>query len=171
MRQTDGYTDETQLPIYEAIKGLPRLLDHTQIRAQIPGAAGQNVAKAGAASEGKEHAETPVNGGFCHALAHAGAMREMERAKGFESVRGAVAHAMMCKNGPIYASRDARQPARCCTDPRDFYRKLSQKSDAGSQVSWQRIAKRSGLLFGNDSSRISRIGLGSGPARSDQTTL
>jgi hypothetical protein len=126
------------LPIYEAIKGLPRLLDHTQIRAQIPGAAGQNVAKAGAASEGKEHAETPVNGGVCHALAHAGAMREMERAKGFESVRGAVAHAMMCKNGPIYASRDARQPARCCTDPRDFYRKLSQKSGAGSQVSWQK---------------------------------
>ena len=63
---------------------------------------------------------------------------KMERAKGFESVRGAVAHAMMCKNGPIYASRDARQPARCCTDPRDFYRKLSQKSGAGSQVSWQK---------------------------------
>jgi hypothetical protein len=60
------------------------------------------------------------------------------RAKGFESVRGAVAHAMMCKNGPIYASRDARRPARCCTDPRDFYRKLSQKSGAGSQVSWQK---------------------------------
>ena len=62
----------------------------------------------------------------------------MERAKGFESVRGAVAHAMTCKNGPIYASRDARQPAHCCTDPRDFYRKLSQKSGAGSQVSWQK---------------------------------
>ena len=78
------YTDETQLPIYEAIKGLPRLLDHTQIRAQISGAAGQNVAQAGAASEGKEHAETPVNGGVCRTLAHSDAVVEMERAKGFE---------------------------------------------------------------------------------------
>jgi len=78
------YTDETQLPIYDAIKRLPRLLDHTQIRAQISGAAGQNVAQAGAASEGKERAETPVNGGVCHALACADAMGQMERAKGFE---------------------------------------------------------------------------------------
>jgi integrase len=53
------YTDETQLPIYDAIKGLPWLMDHTQIRAQISGAAGQNVAQAGAASEGKYSAETP----------------------------------------------------------------------------------------------------------------
>ena len=34
------YTDETQLPIYAAIKDLPRLLDHTQIRAQILGSGG-----------------------------------------------------------------------------------------------------------------------------------
>jgi integrase len=79
------YTDETQLPIYDAIKGLPRLLDHTQIRAQISGAAGQNVAQAGAASEGKEHAETPVNGGVCRTLACADATGQMERAKGFET--------------------------------------------------------------------------------------
>ena len=87
MRQTDGYTDETQLPIYEAIKGLPRLLDHTQIRAQISGAAGQNVAQAGAASEGKELAGTPVNGGVCRTLTHSVAVGKMERAKGFESWR------------------------------------------------------------------------------------
>ena len=79
------YTDETQLPIYEAIKGLPRLLDHTQIRAQISGAAGQNVALAGAASEGKGHEGTPVNGGVCRTLARGGAVGKMERAKGFES--------------------------------------------------------------------------------------
>src|ERR1035441_1875486 len=78
------YTDETQLPIYEAIKGLPRLLDHTQIRAQISGAAGQNVAQAGAASEGNGRAETPVNGGVCRTLAQAVATEKMERAKGFE---------------------------------------------------------------------------------------
>jgi hypothetical protein len=45
------YTDETQLPIYDAIKGLPRLLKHTQIRAQISGAARQNVTQIGAVSE------------------------------------------------------------------------------------------------------------------------
>jgi hypothetical protein len=73
-----------RLPVYEAIKGLPRLLDHTQIRAQISGAAGQNVAQAGAASEGKERAETPINGGFCRTLAHGVAVGKMERAKGFE---------------------------------------------------------------------------------------
>src|ERR1039457_2350507 len=78
------YTDETQLPIYDAIKGLPRLLDHTQIRVQISGAAGQNVAQAGAASEGKEHTETPVNGGVCRTLTHGDTMVELERAKGFE---------------------------------------------------------------------------------------
>ena len=78
------YTTETQLPIYDAIKGLPRLLDHTQIRAQISGAAGQNVAQAGAASEGEGHTETPVNGGVCHTLTHAVAVGKMERAKGFE---------------------------------------------------------------------------------------
>jgi hypothetical protein len=81
------YTDETQLPIYEAIKGLPRLLDHTQMRAQILGATGQNVAKAGASSEGKEHTETPLNGGVCQGLAGSDATVEMERAKGFESWR------------------------------------------------------------------------------------
>ena len=46
------YTDETQLPIYEAIKGLPRLGDYTQIRAQILGAEWQNVAQPVATGEG-----------------------------------------------------------------------------------------------------------------------
>jgi integrase len=79
------YTDETQLPIYDAIKGLPWLLDHTQIRAQISGAGGQNVAQAGAASEGREPAGTPVNGGVCRTLAQGDARGQMERAKGFET--------------------------------------------------------------------------------------
>ena len=78
------YTDETQLPIYEAIKGLPRLLDHTQIRAQISGAAGQNVAQAGAASKGMEPLGTPVNGGVCRSVAGSDVKGQMERAKGFE---------------------------------------------------------------------------------------
>jgi integrase len=78
------YTDETQLPIYEAIKGLPRLLGYTQIRAQILGAEGQNVAQAVAASERKDSAKPSVNGGDCHGLAQCDAMGKMERAKGFE---------------------------------------------------------------------------------------
>ncbi len=40
------YTDETQLPICDAIKSLPRLGKYTQIRAQISGAEGRNVSQA-----------------------------------------------------------------------------------------------------------------------------
>jgi hypothetical protein len=43
-------------------KGSPGWPGHTQIRAQISGAAGQNGAHPAAASEGNERAETPVNG-------------------------------------------------------------------------------------------------------------
>ena len=39
------YTDETQLPIYAAIKGLPRLPGYTQGRAQISGPEGQTWRK------------------------------------------------------------------------------------------------------------------------------
>src|SRR5882672_4178500 len=78
------YTDETQLPIYDAIKGLPRLFGYTHGYAQISGAAGQNVAQAVVASEGHGLAETLVNGEACHGVAECGAVGEMERAKGFE---------------------------------------------------------------------------------------
>lgn len=39
------YTDERQLPIYDTVKVLPRLAEHTQIRAQISGAEGQNLSQ------------------------------------------------------------------------------------------------------------------------------
>jgi len=78
------YTDETQLPIYDAIKGLPRLGGYTQIRAQISGAEGQNGAQPVAASEGSKAAKNPVNGGVWRTLAQADEYRELERAKGFE---------------------------------------------------------------------------------------
>ena len=42
------YTDESHLPIYDAIKSLPRLGKNTQIRAQISGAEGRNVSQADA---------------------------------------------------------------------------------------------------------------------------
>jgi integrase len=79
-----AYTDETRLPIYDAIKGLPRLWDYTQIRAQISGASGQNVAQPDAESEGMKLAQKPLNGGVCRGLAQPVAAEKMERAKGFE---------------------------------------------------------------------------------------
>ena len=84
IRQTDGYTDAAQLPIYDSIKLLPRLGGYTQIRAQILGAEGQNVAQPVAASEGTESEKTLVNDGVCLGLTPLGAEMKMERAKGFE---------------------------------------------------------------------------------------
>jgi integrase len=80
------YTDETQLPIYDAVKNLPRLREpnYTQIRAQISGAEGQNVARPGAECEGTKSDSTLVNGGVCLGLAPLDVKKEMERAKGFE---------------------------------------------------------------------------------------
>ena len=83
IRQTDGYTDETQLPIYDAIKNLPRL-KYTQIRAQILGQTGQNGSQAVATSEGMKSEKAPVNVGACLGLAPLVTEDELERAKGFE---------------------------------------------------------------------------------------
>ena len=58
IRQTDGYTDEMQLPIYDAMKNLPRLdavPGYTQIRAQNLGAKGQNGSQPGANNGGVKH--------------------------------------------------------------------------------------------------------------------
>jgi integrase len=84
VRQTDGYTDETQLPIYAAIKNLPSLGVCTHIRAQILGQTGQNVAQTVAASEGTESEKSLVNDGVCLSLSPLVAEMRMERAKGFE---------------------------------------------------------------------------------------
>src|ERR1035437_588060 len=78
------YTDETQLPIYDSIKNLPRLGGYTQIRAQISGAEGQNGAQPVASSEGVKHHESPVSGGDGRALAQWVATNEVERVKGIE---------------------------------------------------------------------------------------
>ena len=67
-----GYTDETQLPIYDAIKALPRLGKHTQIRAQISGAEGRDVSQAVAkvgGECGEQKADFPSeNGVSCRSL-------------------------------------------------------------------------------------------------------
>ena len=72
------------MPIYDAIKNLPKLGGYTQIRAQISGAEGQNVAQPVVVSEGTKCDKTIVNGGDCLGLAPLGAGYELERAKGFE---------------------------------------------------------------------------------------
>ena len=83
-RLTDWtHTDDRQLPIYDSIKNLPRL-GYTQIRAQILVPEGQNVTQRVAVSEGMESDKTIVNGGDCLGLAPLGAGDELERAKGFE---------------------------------------------------------------------------------------
>ncbi len=82
------YTDETQLPIYEAIKSLPRLGKYTQIRAQISGAEGRNVSQA-VATVGGECGEqkadfTSENGASCRLVSLPAPCGEGERAKRFE---------------------------------------------------------------------------------------
>ena len=48
----------------------------------------------------------------------------LERAKGFESVRGVVSRAITCRQVPIATSSDAKQVACLGTDLRGFYSKL-----------------------------------------------
>jgi integrase len=55
------YTDESQLPVYDAVRVLPRLFEYTQIYAQISGAAGQNLSHADARSEGNDAMEVADN--------------------------------------------------------------------------------------------------------------
>jgi hypothetical protein len=85
IQQTDGYTDEAQLPIYDSIKILPRLRGCTQIRAQILGADGQNVSQSVANVEGSESDKSFVNTGVCLGLTQIVAEEKMERATGLES--------------------------------------------------------------------------------------
>jgi integrase len=81
------YTDEMQLPIYDAIKNLPRLdagPGYTQIRAQNLGGNGQNGSHCVALNgEAKPH-ETLENKGDSRCLAYPVATGLLERVKGIE---------------------------------------------------------------------------------------
>jgi len=82
------YTDEMQLPIYDAIKNLPRLdamPGYTQIRAQILGGNGQTVSQPGAKSGESNPTESLVNRGICHVLSQPATSCQLERVKGIES--------------------------------------------------------------------------------------
>jgi hypothetical protein len=81
------YTDEMQLPIYDAIKNLPRLdavPGYTQIRAQISGGSGQTVAQPDANNGGSNTHETIANRGVCHVLSQPVTSCQLERVKGIE---------------------------------------------------------------------------------------
>ena len=81
------YTDEMQLPIYDAIKNLPRLdavPGYTQIRAQNLGGNGQTGSHLDANREGSNTHETLVNSGVCHGSAEPVATSQVERVKGIE---------------------------------------------------------------------------------------
>jgi integrase len=81
------YTDEMQLPIYDAIKNLPRLdaiPGYTQISAQNLGAGGQNGSHPGAQKGGSQHAKTIENKGESRGLAEPVATCQLERVKGIE---------------------------------------------------------------------------------------
>ena len=82
------YTDEMQLPIYNAIKNLPRLdavPGYTQIRAQILGGNGQTVSQPDARNGGSKTQETVANQDDRRGLAESVASCQMERVKGIES--------------------------------------------------------------------------------------
>jgi integrase len=78
------YTDESQLPIYDAVKVLPRLFEYTQIYAQISGAAGQNQSQTDAQSEAQKRGEELVNEGVSSVLTHPVATGQKQRVKGIE---------------------------------------------------------------------------------------
>jgi integrase len=97
LRQTDAYTDEIQLPIYDSIKNLPRLGNYTQGRTPFLVPEGQNEAQPDASSEGVKPHESLANCVFCHALAQPVATTEMERVKGIEpSSRYTFSKALPC---------------------------------------------------------------------------
>jgi integrase len=78
------YTDESQLPIYEAIKNLPRLVNYTQIRAQISDAEGCVATQPDAKSGEEKGVEAIDSETLRRVLAHVVARGQKERVKGIE---------------------------------------------------------------------------------------
>jgi integrase len=81
------YTDEMQLPIYDAIKNLPRLVavtGYTQISAQNLGGDGEIVSHPVAKDGASNHAEPIANQGDSRFLAQPVASCQLERVKGIE---------------------------------------------------------------------------------------
>ena len=84
------YTDESQLPIDDAIKELPRLgaaPKHTHIRAQISGTEGQDVSPSVTRNGGAKTLNTPVNGGARLEVAQVGEKSVVAERERFELSR------------------------------------------------------------------------------------
>ena len=111
------YTDETQLPIYDSIKDLPRLGDYTQIRAQILGSDGQNVAQADATDEGTDADKAIENTGDCRVVAQTGAEATVERAKGIEPSCAVWKTAVLPLNYARYRARGNHTARACLVNP------------------------------------------------------
>ena len=84
LHETNGYTDETQLPVYESIRNLPRLGAYAHRCAQILGAEGQNVTRTDASGEGRQHQENSLNIGVWRTLPHPDAGKFLVETKGVE---------------------------------------------------------------------------------------
>ena len=84
------YTDETQLPIYEAIKPLPRLGVYTQIRAQISGGEGHKLSQGDAKIGKNERMEVVESEEAGHVLAHSGVTGQNMGGEGFEPPTSSV---------------------------------------------------------------------------------
>ncbi len=78
------YTDESQLPIYEAIKNLPRLVDYTQIRAQISDGEGRKLSQGDAKIGGNERVKVIEFEEVGRALAHSAVTGQNMGGEGFE---------------------------------------------------------------------------------------
>jgi hypothetical protein len=104
------YTDESQLPIYEAIKSLPRLVEHTQIRAQISGGERCDVTQADVKTEATKRFEGIESEGLGRALTHAAATGRKKRVRGIEPPYAAWEAAVL----PLNYTRAAEieEPAR-----------------------------------------------------------
>ena len=78
------YTDDSQLPVYDAVKGLPYLFDHTQIRAQIFDAGAPHASQS-VANNGEIESTEPIENEMDSRVETLRvASGRMERVKGIE---------------------------------------------------------------------------------------
>jgi integrase len=109
------YTDEMQLPIYDAIKNLPRLdavPGYTQIRAQNLGGNGQTVSHPDGKNGESKNTEALVNSGACRGLSGPVATCHLERVKGIEpSSQAWEAHVLPLNHTRVHDGRTITKEA------------------------------------------------------------
>ena len=108
------YTDESQLPIYDAIKNLPRLGNYTQIRAQISGGDGRDVTQSDSKKERDEREQEVGGQGFGRTLTHPVTNGQKQRVKGIEPSCAAWEAAILPLNYTRERIADCRFPTSDC---------------------------------------------------------